>query len=134
MGAGSYFGREILAKCLTPYSPISMVMWLATSGAPTVDAGQRSGQLAAWSTHTKFMYHGFIKSIPMALDESATIEGASKFQIYRHVILPMLKPITATIVILNSLWIWNDFLLPSLALFQKSLARHGRIFRGYRLK
>lgn len=67
-----------------------------------------------------FMYHGFIKSIPMALDESATIEGANKFQIYRHIILPMLKPITATIVILNSLWIWNDFLLPSLALFQKS--------------
>ncbi|GIK54348.1 MAG: ABC transporter permease subunit [Chloroflexi bacterium] len=67
-----------------------------------------------------FMYHGFIKSIPMALDESATIEGANKFQIYRHIILPMLKPITATIVILNSLWIWNDFLLSSLALFQKS--------------
>lgn len=67
-----------------------------------------------------FMYHGFIKSLPIALDESATIEGASRFQIYRYIILPMLKPITATIVILNSLWIWNDFLLPSLVLFQKS--------------
>ena len=67
-----------------------------------------------------FMYHGFIKSIPLALDESATIEGASKLQVYWYVIFPMLKPITATIVILNALWVWNDFLLPSLVLFQKS--------------
>ncbi len=67
-----------------------------------------------------FMYHGFIKSIPLALDESAIIEGASKFQVFWQVIFPMLKPITATIVILNALWIWNDFLLPSLVLFQNA--------------
>ncbi len=65
-----------------------------------------------------FMYHGFIKSIPIALDESAIIEGASKFQVFWKVIFPMLRPITATLVILNALWIWNDFLLPSLVLFQ----------------
>lgn len=67
-----------------------------------------------------FMYHGFIKNIPIAMDESATIEGANRFQTYWYVILPMLRPITATIIILNALWIWNDFLLPSLALFQES--------------
>lgn len=67
-----------------------------------------------------FMYHGFIKSLPVTLDESAAIDGASRFQIYWYVIFPMLKPITATVIILNSLWIWNDFLLPSLVLFQKS--------------
>lgn len=65
-----------------------------------------------------FLYQGFIKNIPIALDESAAIEGASKFQIFWRVIFPLLKPIFTTSLILNALWIWNDFLLPSLVLFQ----------------
>lgn len=64
-----------------------------------------------------FLYHGFIASIPIALDESAAIEGASKFQIFWKVIFPILRPTTTTIIILNTLWIWNDYLLPSLVLF-----------------
>jgi raffinose/stachyose/melibiose transport system permease protein len=64
-----------------------------------------------------FMYHGFIKTLPIALDEAALVEGANRFQIFWYIIFPMLKPITATIMILNALWIWNDFLLPSLVLF-----------------
>lgn len=65
-----------------------------------------------------FLYEGFIRNIPMALDESAEVEGASKFQIFWRVIFPLLKPIFTTSLILNALWIWNDFLLPSLVLFQ----------------
>jgi raffinose/stachyose/melibiose transport system permease protein len=65
-----------------------------------------------------FMYHGFIRTLPKALEESALIDGATYFQVFWYVVFPMLQPITATIVILNALWIWNDFLLPSLALFQ----------------
>lgn len=64
-----------------------------------------------------FLYHGFIRTIPMALDESAAIEGANKFQIFWKIIFPILRPTTATIIILNALWIWNDYLLPSLVLF-----------------
>jgi raffinose/stachyose/melibiose transport system permease protein len=64
-----------------------------------------------------FMYHGFIKTLPIALEESAYIDGANRFQIFWYVVFPMLQPITATIAILNALWIWNDFLLPSLVLF-----------------
>jgi len=64
-----------------------------------------------------FMYHGFIKTLPIALEESAFIDGANRFQIFWYVVFPMLQPITATIAILNALWIWNDFLLPSLVLF-----------------
>ncbi|MBW8351382.1 carbohydrate ABC transporter permease [Bacillus sp. IITD106] len=63
-----------------------------------------------------FMYHGFIKQIPVELEEAAIIDGASKFQVFTKVVLPMLKPITSTIAILDVLWIWNDFLLPSLVL------------------
>jgi len=63
-----------------------------------------------------FVYHGFIKAIPMTLDESATIEGANKFQVFWYVIFPIMRPTTATILILNALWVWNDYLLPSLVL------------------
>jgi raffinose/stachyose/melibiose transport system permease protein len=63
-----------------------------------------------------FLYHGFVKSVPKELDEAAVIDGCSEFRLYFAVILPLLLPITATIAILNTLWMWNDFLLPLLVL------------------
>lgn len=63
-----------------------------------------------------FLYHGFIKSIPFELEEAATIDGCSRFQIFKNVIVPILTPIHATVMILNGLWIWNDYLLPLLVL------------------
>ncbi|GAU77912.1 carbohydrate ABC transporter permease [Fusibacter sp. 3D3] len=63
-----------------------------------------------------FMFHGFIKSIPVELEEAALIDGCSKPQIFFKIIMPILKPIFVTICILNAIWIWNDFLLPSLIL------------------
>lgn len=63
-----------------------------------------------------FMFHGFIKSIPKELEEAATIDGCTKPQIFFKIILPILKPIFVTVIILNAIWIWNDFLLPSLVL------------------
>ncbi|MDA3847308.1 MAG: carbohydrate ABC transporter permease, partial [Vallitaleaceae bacterium] len=61
-----------------------------------------------------FMFHGFIKSIPKELEEAATIDGCSKAKIFFQIILPLLRPIFVSVLILNSIWIWNDFLLPSL--------------------
>lgn len=63
-----------------------------------------------------FLYHGFISNIPTELDEAAAVDGASDFTTFWKIIFPMLKPITATVAIVNSLWIWNDFLLPRLVL------------------
>lgn len=63
-----------------------------------------------------FMFHGFIKTIPLELEEAAWIDGCSRAQIYFKIILPILKPIIVTVSILNAIWIWNDFLLPSLIL------------------
>ncbi|MEH7254017.1 carbohydrate ABC transporter permease [Neobacillus niacini] len=65
---------------------------------------------------TIFLYHGFIKGIPLELEEAAIIDGCTRFGVFWRIVFPLLKPITVTIVILNSLWIWNDFLLPSLVL------------------
>lgn len=61
-----------------------------------------------------FIYHGFVKGIPVEIDESATIDGASSFRLFFSVIFPLLKPVTATIIIIDVMWIWNDFLLPLL--------------------
>lgn len=63
-----------------------------------------------------FMYHGFIKSIPVELEEAAMIDGATRFQTFWKIVFPIMKPITMTITTLDMLWIWNDFLLPSLIL------------------
>lgn len=68
-----------------------------------------------------FMYHGFIKGIPKELEESAAIDGAGPFTIFFKIVFPLLSPITATIVILDVLWIWNDFLLPLIILQSKEL-------------
>ncbi len=65
---------------------------------------------------TIFMFHGFIKSIPYELEEAATIDGCKKYQTFYLIISPMLKPIHATVLILNGIWIWNDYLLPLLIL------------------
>ncbi len=63
-----------------------------------------------------FLYHGFVKSIPKELEEAAKIDGCNDFQIFIRIIFPLLKPITATILVLNVLWLWNDFLLPLIML------------------
>ncbi len=63
-----------------------------------------------------FMFHGFIKSVPLELEEASTIDGCTKPQTFFKIILPILKPIFVTVIILNGIWIWNDFLLPSLIL------------------
>ncbi|MFM9278869.1 carbohydrate ABC transporter permease [Paenibacillus jiagnxiensis] len=63
-----------------------------------------------------FLYHGFVKSIPRELEESAEMDGCNQFQAFFQIIFPLLLPITVTIAILDFLWIWNDFLLPLLML------------------
>ncbi|WP_238881261.1 carbohydrate ABC transporter permease [Clostridium sp. YIM B02551] len=63
-----------------------------------------------------FLYHGFLKSIPKELDEAATIDGCNKFKTFWYIIFPLLKPMTITVAILNTVWIWNDYLLPSLVI------------------
>lgn len=68
-----------------------------------------------------FLYHGALNSIPKSLDEAATIDGANKFQVFWYVIFPILKPITVTVAILNMIWIWNDYLLPSLVINQTGM-------------
>ena len=69
-----------------------------------------------------FIYQGFIKSsIPISLEEAACLDGCSKTQTFFKVVFPLLKPITSTLIILNVLAFWNDYLLPSLVLGKKQI-------------
>ena len=63
-----------------------------------------------------FLFHGFIKSIPLEIEEAATIDGCRPAATFYRIIFPILRPIHATVVVLNGIWIWNDYLLPLLVL------------------
>lgn len=63
-----------------------------------------------------FMFTGFIKTVPLGIEEAATIDGCSPFQTYWQVVFPILKPTAITVAILNTMWIWNDYLLPYLVI------------------
>lgn len=63
-----------------------------------------------------FILHGFIKNIPYELEEAALIDGCKPEGTFFRIIFPLLKPVQVTVLILNGIWIWNDFLLPSLML------------------
>ena len=65
-----------------------------------------------------FIYHGFIKSVPLEIEEAAMIDGCSQLRTFFQIVFPLVKPISFTVVILDVLWIWNDFLLPSLVLIK----------------
>lgn len=63
-----------------------------------------------------FMFVGFIKSVPFGVEEAATIDGCNPIQTFFLIVLPILKPTTITVAILNAMWIWNDYLLPYLVI------------------
>ena len=63
-----------------------------------------------------FILHGFIKSVPYELEEAATIDGCGQAMTFFRIVLPLLKPVSVTVLILNGIWIWNDYLLPLLLL------------------
>lgn len=63
-----------------------------------------------------FMFAGFVKSIPLEIEEAAMIDGCNPVQTYFRVVMPMLKPTAITVAILNAMWVWNDYLLPYLVI------------------
>lgn len=63
-----------------------------------------------------FILHGFIKGVPLELEEAATIDGCGQARTFFEIVLPLLRPAFVTVLILNGIWIWNDYLLPLLVL------------------
>jgi raffinose/stachyose/melibiose transport system permease protein len=63
-----------------------------------------------------FLYHGFVKGVPMGVEEAAFIDGCNIFQMFFLIVMPLLKSITVTVIIINAMWVWNDYLLPFLVI------------------
>ena len=63
-----------------------------------------------------FMFTGFVKSIPLEIEEAAMIDGCSPLQTYIQILIPILKPTIISTAILETMWVWNDYLLPTLVL------------------
>lgn len=98
--------------------PFQMVMFTLSKFANMLHLDNPLGIIVVYlgfgAGMSTFMFCGFIRSIPIEIEEAAMIDGCNPVQLYFKVIFAMLKPITITVAILNAMWIWNDYLLPYL--------------------
>ncbi|MEY8354013.1 carbohydrate ABC transporter permease [Lachnospiraceae bacterium 54-53] len=103
--------------------PFQMVMFTMSKTANDLYLNSMYGlvflYLGFGAGQAVFLFCGFVKAIPLEIEEAAMIDGCSPVQTYFHVVFPMLKPTAVTVAILNAMWIWNDYLLPSLILPQE---------------
>ncbi|MCS6133190.1 carbohydrate ABC transporter permease [Clostridium botulinum] len=112
-----------IAAMVVPFQAVMLplVKWMGILGIDSINfsmLGTHYGLIFMYigfgSSMSIFLYHGVIKGIPKEIEEAAIIDGCSKWKVYTKVILPLLKPTTVTVAVLNGIWIWNDFLLPFL--------------------
>ena len=100
--------------------PFQMVMFTMSKVANMIHLDNPIGIIVLYlgfgAGQAVFMFCGFVKAIPMEIEEAAMIDGCTPLQTFFQVVLPMLKPTVITIAILNAMWIWNDYLLPYLVI------------------
>ena len=100
--------------------PFQMVMYTMTKTADALHLNNYVGIIVVYlgfgAGMSVFMFSGFVKGIPMELEEAALIDGCNPLTMYIKVVFPILKPISITVAILNAMWVWNDYLLPYLVL------------------
>lgn len=100
--------------------PFQMVMFTMSKVANVLQLDNPLGIILIYlgfgAGLSAFMFTGFIKTVPLGIEEAATIDGCTPFQTYWQVVFPILKPTAITVAILNTMWIWNDYLLPYLVI------------------
>ena len=100
--------------------PFQMVMFTLSKLSNMLHLGNPVGIILVYlgfgAGLAVFMFTGFVKSIPLEIEEAAMIDGCSPIQTYFQVVFPILKPTAITVAILQVMWIWNDYLLPYLVL------------------
>ncbi len=100
--------------------PFQMVMFTMSKTANTLGLDNPIGIILLYlgfgSGLSVFLFSGFVKSVPLSLEEAATIDGCKPLQTFFLVVFPLLKPTAVTVAILNAMWIWNDYLLPYLVI------------------
>ena len=100
--------------------PFQMVMFPMVKLADTLNLSNPLGMVALYlgfgSGLSVFMFSGFIKSIPLEIEEAAMIDGCTPIQMFFRVVFPILRPTAVTVAILAAMWVWNDYLLPYLVI------------------
>lgn len=112
------FNALLVAGILIPFQVFMLPM---TQQMSTLNLMHQGGLIVLYITYSLtqgvFLYRGYLRTvIPAEIEEAARIDGSGIMTTYTRIIFPMMKPMTGTVIILNSLWIWNDFLLPLLVL------------------
>lgn len=118
-----------VATMLIPFQTLMMPLmqemgWIRDNlGIPVIDSlgGLIYMNVGFGASMAVFLFHGFMNSIPVSLEEAATIDGCSKLGVFWRIVFPILKPVTVTVIILDVIWLWNDYLLPSLVITSKGL-------------
>ena len=121
---GTLFSKIVYYLCVfSMVVPFQMVMFNLAKTADTLKLN------APWTIPiiylgfgaglAVFMFSGFIKSIPLEIEEAAAIDGCGPIRTFFFVVLPMLKPTLISVGVLEIMWIWNDYLLPYLVLDRK---------------
>ena len=101
--------------------PFQMVMFTLakTSRYPETEQSVQHLHYFIWDLEAGlavFMFTGFVKGIPLEIEEAALIDGCSPLQVYFQILIPILKPTIISTAILELMWVWNDYLLPTLVL------------------
>ncbi|WP_296138301.1 carbohydrate ABC transporter permease [uncultured Tessaracoccus sp.] len=100
--------------------PFQMVMFPTVKLADMLGLANPLGMVVLYlgfgAGLSTFIFSGFVKSIPVEIEEAAYMDGCSPLQSYLQVVWPILKPVSITVAILNAMWIWNDYLLPYLVI------------------
>lgn len=112
------FNALLVAGILIPFQVFMLPM---TQQMSAMNLMHQGGLIVLYITYSLtqgvFLYQGYLRTvIPGEIEEAARIDGSGILTTYTRIIFPMMKPMTGTIIILNSLWIWNDFLMPLLVL------------------
>jgi len=117
----SIFTKGLYYLCVfSMIVPFQMVMYTLSKTADALHLGNPWGIIIVYlgfgAGLAVFMFCGFAKSIPLEIEEAAMIDGCNPIQTYFQVVMPILKPTAISVAILEAMWVWNDYLLPSLVL------------------
>lgn len=120
--ANTWFNRTLfflfIAAMVIPFQSIMIPLMRVVNelGVNNSKLGLIMTYLGLGAPMSIFLFHGFVKSIPLEIEEASTVDGCTGISVFFRIVLPMLKPMLMTVIILNTLWVWNDYLLPSLIL------------------
>jgi len=100
--------------------PFQMIMFTMSKLADMLKLNNPLGMIVLYlgfgAGLSVFMFCGFVKGIPLEIEEAAMMDGCNPVKTYFRIVLPILKPTAITVAILNAMWIWNDYLLPYLVI------------------